>query len=207
MTTPQADPLPPGLPVPVDDGAARQLPGWSLPPLELTATDGSLVRLDAVADGRWVLFVYPLTGEPGVDVPRGWDEIPGARGCSQEACSFRDNLADLQAAGAQQVLALSSDRTDYQQELAQRLQLSYRLLSDPNLELAGALGLPTFTAQAPPRGSAGSQRLYKRLTLVLQAATIEHVFYPVFPPDRHANEVLDWLRTHPLRTDDAADAL
>ena len=121
MTTPQADPLPPGLPVPVDDGAARQLPGWSLPPLELTATDGSLVRLDAVADGRWVLFVYPLTGEPGVDVPRGWDEIPGARGCSQEACSFRDNLADLQAAGAQQVLALSSDRTDYQQELAQRL--------------------------------------------------------------------------------------
>jgi peroxiredoxin/DNA-binding transcriptional MerR regulator len=198
MTSPSADPLPAGLPAPVDDGAARRLPGRVLPALELSATDGSAVRLDDVAPGRWVLFVYPLTGEPGVDVPRGWDEIPGARGCSQEACGFRDNLRDLQDAGVEEVLALSSDRIQYQQELAARLHLPYRLLSDPGLRVADALELPTFTAQAVPRDVGGSQRLYKRLTLVLDGPTVEHVFYPVFPPDRHAAEVLAWVRDRPV---------
>jgi peroxiredoxin len=146
------------------------------------APDGSAVRLERVARGRWLLFVYPLTGEPGVDVPRGWDEIPGARGCSQEACSFRDKLRELQEVGVQEVVALSSDRIQYQQELAARLHLPYRLLSDPELRAADALKLPTFTAHASPEGSGGPQRLYKRLTLVLDGPSIEHVFYPVFPP-------------------------
>ncbi len=206
MTLPRADPLPTGLPAPVDDGAARHLPGRALPPLELPATDGATVRLDRVARGRWVLFVYPLTGEPGVDVPRGWDEIPGARGCSQEACSFRDKLRELEEAGVEEVLALSSDRTRYQQELAVRLHLPYRLLSDPELRAADALALPTFTAQALPQDRGGPQRLYKRLTLVLDGLAIKHVFYPVFPPDRHADEVLDWVRSHPVPRPDVGVA-
>jgi len=154
MTLPQPAPLPDGLTAPLDDGAAAHLPGCTLPAVSLPATDGTRVALDEVATGRWVLFCYPLAGEPGVDMPRGWDEIPGARGCSQEACSFRDQL------------------------------------------LAEALGLPTFTAQATPRRHGGPQRLYKRLTLVLDGTRVEHLFYPVFPPDTHATQVVDWLREH-----------
>lgn len=196
VTLPQPDPLPDGLIAPVDDGAAGHLPGLTMPPVALEATDGTRVCLDEVTSGRWVLFVYPLTGEPGVDVPSGWDEIPGARGCSQEACSFRDHLAALREAGAEQVLALSSDVSAYQRELADRLHLPYRLLSDPDLALADVMGLPTFTAQATPRSHGGPQRLYKRLTLVLCGTRIEHVFYPIFPPDTHAAQVVDWLRNH-----------
>jgi peroxiredoxin/DNA-binding transcriptional MerR regulator len=199
MPLSQPAPLPEGLPAPVDDGKARHLPGRTLPELALTATDGSQVRLDGVCDGRWVLFVYPLTGEPGVDVPRGWDEIPGARGCSQEACSFRDNLDQLHAAGVDKVLALSSDRAEYQQDLVTRLHLPYQLLSDPQLQVADTLGLPTFTTEALPGPGPGQpQRLYKRLTMLLHGPRIEHVFYPVFPPDRHADEVLNWVRAHPV---------
>ena len=187
---PAADALPDELPMPQDDGAARHLPGRTLPPLSLPATDGSHIQLDAVSPGRWVLFLYPLTGEPGVDMPRGWDQIPGARGCSQEACSFRDNRAALQEHGAQQVLALSSDDAQYQQDLVRRLHLPYPMLSDPELSLAGALDLPLFKANG--------WSLYRRLTLVVDGATIEHVFYPVFPPGSHADEVLDWLRANPV---------
>jgi len=197
VTLPQPAPLPDGLIAPCDDGAAAHLPGCTLPAVSLLATDGTPVALNEVATGRWVLFCYPLTGEPGVDMPRGWDEIPGARGCSQEACSFRDQLGGLHEAGAEQVLAVSSDASAYQRELADRLHLPYPLLSDPALLLAEALGLPTFTAQATPRGDGGPQRLYKRLTLVLDGTRVEHVFYPVFPPDTHATQVVDWLREHP----------
>jgi len=196
-TLPQPAPLPDGLIAPLDDGAAAHLPGRTLPALSLLATDGTSVALNEVASGRWVLFCYPLTGEPGVDVPRGWDEIPGARGCSQEVCSFRDQLGALHEAGVQQVLAVSSDASAYQRELSDRLHLPYPLLSDPALMLAQALGLPTFTAQATPRRHGGAQRLYKRLTLVLDGTRVEHVFYPVFPPDTHATQVVDWLREHP----------
>ncbi|MBH5333273.1 redoxin family protein [Streptomyces pactum] len=185
---PQADPLPADLPVPSDDGAADHLPGRTLPALAFTGTDGTDIRLDAVSPNRWVLFLYPLTGDPAADIPQGWNEIPGARGCSQEACGFRDNLDALRAAGADRVLALSSDRADYQQALVDRLHLPYPMLSDPRLTLADHLGLPTFEADG--------QRLYRRLTLVLRGATIEHVFYPVFPPDTHAEEVTRWLRNH-----------
>jgi peroxiredoxin/DNA-binding transcriptional MerR regulator len=186
---PQPDPLPKDLPTPIDDGAARDLPGRVLPALELPATDGSKVRLNSVATGRWVLFIYPLTGRPGVDMPSGWDQIPGARGCSQEACSFRDHLGALQAQGAQQVLALSTDGTQYQQDLTRRFHLPYRMLSDPALSLARALDLPTFDANG--------MTLYKRLTMIVRGNQIEHVFYPIFPPDAHASEVLEWLRANP----------
>ncbi|MEV7297282.1 MerR family transcriptional regulator [Streptomyces microflavus] len=185
---PKADPLPSDLPAPVDDGAAAHLPGRTLPALPFTGTDGSDIRLDTASDGRWVLFLYPLTGDPAADIPEGWNEIPGARGCSQEACSFRDNLDALRAAGVDRVLALSSDRADYQQALVDRLHLPYPMLSDPRLTLADDLKLPTFEANG--------QRLYRRLTLVLRGATIEHVFYPVFPPDTHADEVAQWCRNH-----------
>lgn len=186
---PQPDPLPDDLPAPLDDGAARHLPGLTLPPLAFHSTDGEQVGLGSVSTGRWVLYLYPLTGEPGVDIPRGWNQIPGARGCSQEACSFRDNLTALEAQGAQRVLALSTDRAAYQQALVRRLQLPYPMLSDPELTLARTLDLPTFQAQG--------MTLYKRLTLIIDGDRIDHVFYPVFPPGSHADEVVDWLRTNP----------
>nr|WP_042191335.1 MerR family transcriptional regulator [Kibdelosporangium sp. MJ126-NF4]CEL20008.1 Alkyl hydroperoxide reductase subunit C-like protein [Kibdelosporangium sp. MJ126-NF4]CTQ97232.1 Alkyl hydroperoxide reductase subunit C-like protein [Kibdelosporangium sp. MJ126-NF4] len=186
---PPADPLPDNLPAPADDGAAGHLPGRTLPPLTFLATDGSQVRLDAVAAGRWILFVYPLTGDPAADIPQGWNEIPGARGCSQEACSFRDSLNDLRERGVDQVVALSSDRAEYQQALVRRLHLPYPLLSDPDHYLSRILDLPTFEANG--------STLYKRITLVLRGATIEHVFYPIFPPDTHAQQVVQWLREHP----------
>ena len=132
-----------------------------------------------------MLFVYPSTGKPGADIPKGWNEIPGARGCSQEACSFRDGLAALKAAGAEQVVALSTDPTEYQQALVRRLLLPYPMLSDPKRLLGRALDLPTFDANG--------MTLYKRLTMIVRGDTIEHVFYPIFPPDRHASEVLAWL--------------
>jgi peroxiredoxin len=188
---PAPDPLPVNLPAPEDDGAARHLPGVVLPPLSLDSTAGHTVTLDEVSKRRWVLYVYPLTGEPGVDVPRWWDEIPGARGCSQEACSFRDNLAALVSNGADAVLGLSTDRAEYQQDLVRRLHLPYAMVSDPDATLGKAINLPSFEFDGAI--------LYKRLTMVVMGARIEHVFYPVFPPDRHADEVVEWLASHPAR--------
>lgn len=188
---PHPDPLPDDLPVPHDDGAARHLPGRVLPPLRFVTTDGDEVRLDAVSAGRWVLYLYPLTGDPAADLPAGWDQIPGARGCSWEACSFRDGHADLQAQGVRRVLALSTDRAAYQRDLVCRLHLPYPMASDPELSLARALDLPTFPA--------AGRVLYRRLTLIVDGDRITHVFYPVFPPDRHAAEVLQWLRENPER--------
>jgi peroxiredoxin len=187
---PRPDDLPEGLPIPIDDGATRHLPGRRLPGLTFRATDGTDVHLDGVSAGRWVLFIYPSTGKPGAEMPAGWDAIPGARGCSQEACSFRDNLAGLKARGAEQILALSTDPTDYQQELVRRLHLPYLMLSDPTLSLRQALDLPTF--------GASGRTLYKRLTMIVRGDAIEHVFYPIFPPNTHGSEVLEWLETNPL---------
>ena len=179
--------LPDDLPVPFDDGAADHLPGAALPVLELKATDGSFVTLSDLGPGRTILYVYPRSGQPGVPNPDGWDDIPGARGCTPESCAFRDHLADLTRAGADRVLGLSSQDTAYQQELAERLHLPYPLVSDPALSLASAMGLPTFEA--------GGMRLYARLTLSIVQGRVEHVWYPVFPPDTHAEEVLGWLRS------------
>jgi peroxiredoxin len=178
--------LPAGLPIPEDDGACDHLPGLALPPFALAATDGSSVRLDRQR-GRSIVFAYPRTGVPGEDpLVADWDEIPGARGCTPESCGFRDRYADLGAAGASAVFGLSTQDSAYQAEAAGRLHLQYLLLSDADLELTKALRLPTFEA--------AGQTLLKRFTLVVAGGRIEHVFYPVFPPDGHAEEVLGWLR-------------
>lgn len=182
--------LPEGLPVPEDDGAARHLPGLALPPLELPTSDGGSARLDELGPGRTVIYLYPLTGRPGVDLPEGWDAIPGARGCSTEACDFRDHFSELREAGAARVFGMSSQSPGYQAEVVDRLRLPFPMLSDESLALADALRLPTFAAQ-------GHDRLYSRLTLVVAAGAIEHVFYPIFPPNTHAQQVLAWLQEHP----------
>ena len=178
--------LPADLPAPEDDGAADHLPGTAMPHLELPSTCGPR-GLRSISSDRAgpSLYIYPMTGQPGVDLPEGWNAIPGARGCTPETCGFRDHYAELKAAGAAAVYGLSSQSTDYQAELAERLGLPFEILSDTGHELAEALDLPTFTA--------GDQRLYKRLTLVIADGRIEHVFYPIFPPDEHAAQVLAWL--------------
>jgi peroxiredoxin len=186
MDAPDLLRLPEGLPVPVDDGAASHLPGRAMPALSLPATDGRQVALGALGSGRTVVYIYPMTGRPGVDLPEGWDDIPGARGCTPESCGFRNLHAELLAAGAAQVFGLSSQSTEYQREAVERLHLPFAMLSDEHLALAGELGLPTFTVDGT--------KLYRRLTMVITDGVIEHVFYPVFPPDQHAQEVLDWLR-------------
>ncbi|MFJ8031609.1 MULTISPECIES: MerR family transcriptional regulator [unclassified Streptomyces] len=182
--------LPADLPAPEDDGAADHLPGTKAPAIALTDTAGRGVRLDELGPRRTVIYVYPLTGRPGVDLPEGWNSIPGARGCTTEACDFRDHFQDLLEAGAGRVYGLSSQDTGYQNEVVDRLRLPFGMLSDPDFALAGALGLPTFEASGT--------RLYRRLTLVLRDDRIEHVFHPVFPPNEHAGQVLDWLRANPL---------
>jgi peroxiredoxin len=181
--------LPANLPVPEDDGGADHLPGRKAPRAELAATSGETVRLDELGAGRTVIYVYPLTGRPDVDLPEGWDAIPGARGCTPEACDFRDHHEDLLEAGARRVFGLSSQDTAYQQEVVDRLRLPFAMLSDPGLSLTGALGLPTFEA--------GGRTLFKRLTLIVRDGVIEHVFYPIFPPNEHARQVLAWLRSQP----------
>jgi peroxiredoxin len=180
--------LPPNLPVPEDDGSADHLAGMALPDIALPSTAGTDLDLREEAAGTLVLYIYPRTGKPGVPLLPGWDEIPGARGCTPESCAFRDAHGELGGLGAR-VLGLSSQSLEDQHEFAQRVGLPYPLLSDPELELADALRLPTFE-------TAGI-RLYKRLTIVARGGEIAHVFYPVFPPDRHAAEVVAWLREHP----------
>lgn len=183
--------LPDDLPVPADDGAADHLPGRPIPDLSLDTSDGGRVDLGALGPGRTIIYLYPLTGRPGHDLPAGWDAIPGARGCSTEACDFRDHFTDLRDAGAARVYGMSSQDPAYQAEVVERLRLPFVMLSDPGFALAGALGLPTFAAEGHPR-------LYARLTLVVRDGRVEHVFYPIFPPNTHARQVLDWLRAHPL---------
>jgi peroxiredoxin len=186
--------LPDNLPVPVNDGAADHLPGTSMPALTLPTSDGDSVDLAALGTGRTVIYLYPLTGQPGTDLPEGWDAIPGARGCSTEACDFRDHFDDLLAEGVTAVWGLSSQDTAYQAELVSRLRLPFAMISDQTFQLADALDLPTFHA-------AGQERLYTRLTLVIRNSRIEHAFYPIFPPNTHAQQVLQWMWANP---DDAA---
>ncbi|MGD0332703.1 MAG: peroxiredoxin [Xanthobacteraceae bacterium] len=179
--------LPSGIPVPQDDGAARHLTGRKLPDLALPATRGGAVNLSLLA-GRTVLYIYPRTGVPGVDLPPGWDDIPGARGCTPQSCGFRDHFAELKALGVSHLFGLSTQDTDYQREAAGRLHLPFAILSDAKLAFARALGLPTF--------SVAGMTLLKRMALVIDDGVIVKVFYPVFPPDKNAAEVIAWLRHH-----------
>ena len=185
--------LPGDLPEPEDDGAADHLPGTVMPPLVLPSTDGGAVRVDIAPEEaeRLVLYAYPRTGRPGeASLTSDWDSIPGARGCTPESCGFRDHAGELRSAGAA-VAGLSTQDTAYQQEAADRLRLPFPLLSDADLTLTEALELPTFTV--------AGQTLLKRLTLIVRSGVIEHVFYPVFPPDAHAASVLEWLRARSRR--------
>lgn len=177
--------LPDDLPVPEDDGAASHLPGLELPIIRLPATDGREVDLSALS-GRAVVYVYPRTGVPGQALPTGWDAIPGARGCTPQSCSFRDHFEDLKSVGVEHVFGLSVQDTVYQQEVAERLELPFPLLSDHRHELAKAISLPTFEVEG--------MVLLKRITLLIDEGAISHVFYPVFPPGENAAQVLAHLQ-------------
>ena len=178
--------LPEELPVPVDDGACDHLPDQSLPDISLPATNGTAVNL-AQQKGWLVIYCYPMTGRPDVQLPDNWDSIPGARGCTPQSCSFRDHYQELRQCGAN-VFGLSTQTTDYQLEAKQRLHLPFELLSDHDLEFAKALNLPTFDAN--------NMRLIKRLTLIVSKGIIKKVFYPVFPPDENAAQVIEWLKRY-----------
>ncbi len=176
--------LPKDLPEPIDDGACRHLPGLQVPSVPLLSTTGSLVDLASLS-GRTVVYCYPRTGRPDQDLPDGWDLIPGARGCTPQSCAFRDHYQELRHKGATFVFGLSTQTSVYQLEAVNRLHLPFALLSDAALAFTQALHLPTFEV--------AGMTLIKRLTLIIDHGTILKVFYPVFPPDQNATDVLAWL--------------
>ena len=177
--------LPPGIPAPQDDGGARHLAGMMLPHIALPATAGPAVNLSKLK-GRTVVYIYPRTGVPGVDAPPGWDDIPGARGCTPQSCGFRDHFGELKRLGVAQLYGLSSQDSAYQLEAATRLHLPFAILSDEKLALTKALKLPAFTTSG--------MTLLKRMALVIDDGVIGKAFYPVFPPDKNAEEVIAWLQ-------------
>jgi peroxiredoxin len=172
------------IPAPLDDGATRHLVGAKLASIPLRATNGSMVDLSTLP-GRTVVYAYPRTGKPGVENPPGWDMIPGARGCTPQSCSFRDHFAELKGLGVTNLFGLSAQDPAYQQEAAERLHLPFAILSDEHLALSRAMKLPTFQTSG--------MTLFKRFTLVIDDGVVKHVFYPVFPPDRSAADVVEWL--------------
>jgi len=176
--------LPTDLPVPQDDGACNHLVGMPLPNVALLATDGSMVNLSQLA-GRLVIYCYPMTGQPNVPLPEGWDQIPGARGCTPQSCAFRDHYQELQALHAN-VFGLSVQSTEYQREMATRLHLPFQVLSDEQYQFQKALNLPTFVA--------AGMTLLKRVTLISHQGRIEAVHYPIFPSDSDPARVLDYLK-------------
>jgi len=179
--------LPADLPVPLDDGAADHLPGAHVPPLVLDSSAGPVDLAELCAE-RGVVYVYPRSGRPGVPLLPGWNDIPGARGCTPQSCAFRDHHAELKALGAR-VAGLSAQPLDDQIEFAERNRMPFPVVSDPLLRLEAELGLPTFET--------AGLRLYKRLTLVAECGVVVKAFYPVFPPDRNAGDVVAWLTQHP----------
>lgn len=180
------DTLPDNLPIPLDDGGADHLEGLTLPSLTLAATTGAKVDLGALK-GLGVLYFYPRTGRPDEPLPEGWDMIPGARGCTPQTCAFRDHFAELQALGVDAVFGISTQTTAYQAEAATRLHLPFALLSDEDRKLAQALRLPMMEV--------ADMILNRRLTLIVEGGRIVKVFYPIFPPDRNAGDVIAALRT------------
>jgi peroxiredoxin len=180
--------LPPNLPVPKDDGGANRLPGMQVPAITLVSTAHHRINLADLARERTVIYCYPRTGAPGQPVPKSWDDIPGARGCTPESCGFRDHYHALEELHVR-VFGLSTQTTEYQREAVERLHLPFEILSDADFAVTNALLLPTFEFEGV--------RLLKRLTLVLSNGRIEKVFYPIFPPDKHAEEVIAWLSGNP----------
>ena len=176
--------LPPGLPVPVDDGACDHLAGLTVPAIALPSTRGGTIRLDQPVSRWTVVYAYPRTGQPTVDSPPGWDEIPGARGCTPQNCAYRDLYHDLKQLGAE-VYGLSTQTTEYQKEMAERLHLPYAVLSDAALELTAALRLPTFRY--------GDWTVLRRFSFILERGRVAKVFYPVFPSTADSGWVRDWL--------------
>jgi peroxiredoxin len=176
--------LPADLPVPEDDGAGDHLTGMAVPSLRLASTRGGIADLATLTQGLLVAYAYPRTGTPGQPSPIGWDDIPGARGCTPQSCAYRDSLAEFSSLGAD-VVGISAQSSAEQAEFSAREHIPFALLSDSDLSLADELRLPTFEAEG--------MTLYKRLTLIAKAGKIIKVFYPVFPPDRDAGEVLAWL--------------
>ena len=176
------------LPIPQDDGAARHLTGARMPDISLVTTEASSVNFSKLA-GRIVIYAYPRTGEPGKALPEGWAAIPGAMGCTPQSCAFRDHFAELRQHGVANVFGLSTQTEDYQREAVERLKLPFPLVSDSELRLAKALKLPTFDA--------AGMTLLKRLTLIADDGVLTKVFYPVFPPDQNAEQVLGWLAAQP----------
>jgi peroxiredoxin len=172
------------IPAPKDDGATRHLVGAKMAPIPLQATNGQKVDLSTLR-GRTVVYAYPRTGQPGVENPPGWDMIPGARGCTPQSCSFRDHFAEMKALGVTHLYGLSTQDPDYQREASERLHLPFAILSDEHLALTEAMKLPTFQTSG--------MTLFKRFTLVIDDGVVKHVFYPVFPPDRSAADVVEWL--------------
>lgn len=170
--------------MPIDDGATRYLLGSRMVSVSLPSTDGGCIDLSALR-GRAVVYAYPRTGRPGVENPDGWDMIPGARGCTPQACSFRDHYAESKALGVHHLFGLSTQDVEYQREAIERLHLPFPILSDENLELTKAMNLPTYQTDGVT--------LLKRFTLIIDDGKVVHVFYPVFPPDRSASNVIDWL--------------
>lgn len=172
------------IPAPVDDGATFHLIGMPIASVSLPSTNAIAVDLSTLV-GYVVLYAYPRTGRPGLPNPDGWDFIPGARGCTPQSCSFRDQFAELRSLGVEHIFGLSTQDCAYQHEAAERLRLPFPLLSDEQLRLTSAMRFPTFEV--------GGMKLLKRFTLLIQSGLIEHVFYPVFPPDRSGSDVVAWL--------------
>ncbi len=180
--------LPTDLPAPQDDGAANHLVGMRLPNISLSTTRDSKLNLGQF-QGRLVIYCYPMTGQPNVALPEGWDQIPGARGCTPQSCSFRDHYQELRSLGAE-VVGLSVQSTEYQQEMAQRLHLPFAVLSDADYQLQSALQLPTFVA--------AGMTLLKRITLIANDGVVEAVHYPIFPSDSDPPWVIDYLKNNPV---------
>ena len=179
--------LPKDLPFPVNDGACNHLLGKYFPSINLSSTNDRYVDLSAIL-GRVVIYCYPMTGQPGIKLPDGWEKIPGARGCTPQSCAFRDHYQELSELETQ-VFGLSTQNTQYQKEAVERLHLPFELLSDYDLSFAEALKLPMFEVEG--------KQLIKRVTLIAEFGKIIKVFYPVFPPDRNADQVINWLRNNP----------
>ncbi len=183
-------PLPPNLPRPVDDGAADHLTGMTMPRISLRSTAGRTIDLSELSAPRTIIYCYPMTGVPGKPLPENWDAIPGARGCTPQAGNFRERYQEFVHLGIE-VFGLSTQTTEYQREMAERLHLPFEVLSDDAFALCDALRLPTFEVEGV--------RLLKRLTLMIRDGRIEHALYPVFPSNESADQVLRWLREHPAK--------